>query len=214
MNGNTKQSTVGFLKLAGRAAIICAVLLNGYAVSAQMVSKPFSADKVVTKRGTTTTSKVYATSTATRTDGEQRGKKFIAITRWDRKVLWSIMPDQKMYVEMQIPVGSESAGAMNELAKGMMKDAQVKRESLGTEQVEGFQCDKTRMTVTWQGITGTTTEWAAKELGGFVLKKQDDTTGELTEYENIQLGPQDPSLFELPAGYQKMSLGGFQKPQN
>jgi hypothetical protein len=214
MNGKTKQSTVGFLGLAGRATIICAVLLSGYAVSAQMVSKPFSADKVVTKRGTTTTSKVYATSIATRTDGEQRGKKFIAITRWDRKVLWSIMPDQKMYVEMQIPVGPESAAAMNELAKGMMKDAQVKKESLGSEQVEGFQCDKTRMTVTWQGITSTTTEWAAKELGGFVLKKQDDTTGELTEYKNIQLGPQDPSLFELPSGYQKMNIGGFQKPQS
>jgi hypothetical protein len=93
----------------------------------------------------------------------------------------------------------------------MMKDAQMKQESLGSEQVEGFRCDKTRMTVTWQGITDTIIEWAAKELNGFVVKKQDVESGEITEYKNIRLGRQDPSLFELPADYQKLSMRGFSK---
>jgi hypothetical protein len=185
-----------------------AVLLSGRGVSAQLISKPFSADKVVTKHGKTTTAKVYATPTATREEGVNNGRKYIAITRWDRKVSWSVMPDQKMYVEIALPVGADMANAMNQLGKALMKDAQVKQESLGSEQVEGFLCDKTRITVTWQGITGSNVQWAAKELGGFVVKKQDDTAGELTEYKNIQLGPQDPSLFELPAGYKKMSLSG------
>jgi hypothetical protein len=43
-------------------------------------------------------------------------------------------------------------------------------------------------------------------LGGFVVKKLDEKSREITEYKNIQLGPQDPSLFELPAGYKKMSM--------
>jgi hypothetical protein len=204
MNANTKQSTLGSLGLVWRVAFICTILFSGHGASAQLTSKPFSADKVVTKGGKTTTTKVYATPTALRAEGEQNGRKYIAIDRFDRKVIWSIMPDQKMYVEMEMPAGADMAG----VAKGMMKDAQMKHEALGSEQVSGLQCEKSRTTVTWQGITGTSVEWSARELGGFVVKKQDDTLKEITEYRNIQLGPQDPSLFELPAGYKKMRLTG------
>jgi hypothetical protein len=202
MNGKTKQSRFGFLRLAWRVALVCAVLFSGRGVSAQLFSKPFSADQVVTKDDKTTTAKVYATPTGMRAEGVQDGKKYITILLYDRKVLWSLMPDEKMYFEMPIPAGAQAAAGMKEMMKGM----QVKREPLGSEQVGGYHCDKTRITVTWQGVTDTTVEWAAKELGGFVVKKHDETTGELTEYKNIRLGPQDPSLFELPAGYKKMSM--------
>src|SRR5579863_7271177 len=109
MSANTKQSTLGSLGLVWRVAVICAILISGYGASAQLTSKPFSADKVVTKGGKTTTSKVYATPTAVRAEGLQNGKKYIAIDRFDRKVIWSIMPDQKMYVEMQMPSGADAA---------------------------------------------------------------------------------------------------------
>jgi hypothetical protein len=101
--------------------------------------------------------------------------------------------------------------------KEFMKGVEVKRESLGSEKVGGFNCDKTRMTVTWQGATSTTIEWTAKELGGFAVKELDEKTGDITEYKNIRPGPQDPSLFELPAGYKKMDMGGAagqQGPEN
>ena len=202
MKEKTRQSRVGSSRLAWRVAIICAVLFSGRGVSAQLFSKPFSADQVVTKDGKTTTAKVYATPTAMRTEGVQDGKKYITILLYDRKVMWSLMPDEKMYFEMPIPAGAQVTAGMKE----MMKGVQVKHEPLGSEQVGGYHCDKSRMTVTWQGVTGTTIEWAAKELNGFVVKKQDVESGEITEYKNIRLGPQDPSLFELPAGYKKMSM--------
>jgi hypothetical protein len=202
MNGKTGHSGFGSLRLGWRVAVFCVLLFSTRGASAQLFSMPFSADQVVTKDGKTTTAKVYATPTAMRTEGVQDGKKYITILLYDRKVLWSLMPDEKMYFEMPIPAGAQVAAGMKE----MMKGVQVKQESLGSEQVGGYHCDKTRMTVTWQGVTGTTIEWAAKELNGFVVKKQDKTTGELTEYKNIRLGPQDASLFELPAGYKKMSM--------
>jgi hypothetical protein len=202
MNAKTKRSRFGSLGLAWRVALVCAVLFSAQGVSAQLFSKPFSADQVVTKDGKTTTAKVYATPTAMRAEGVQDGKKYITILLYDRKVLWSLMPDEKMYFEMPMPAGAQVAAGMKEMMKGM----QVKHEPLGSEQVGGYRCDKSRMTVTWEGITGTTIEWAAKELGGFVVKKQDVESGEITEYKNIRVGPQDPSLFELPAGYKKMSM--------
>ena len=206
MNARTKQSTFLSPILVWRVAVICTVLCAGLYAGAQLTTQSFSADKVVTRRGQTTTAKVYATPAAFRTEGVQNGKKFIAIERFDRKVIWSLMPDQMLYVEVAMPDGAQAAAALMDLTKGV----QAKNESLGSEQMDGFLCDKSRTTVTWGGITGSSTEWAAKELGGFVVKKQDDTSGEITEYKNIQLGPQDPSLFELPAAYRKMSLSGGQ----
>ncbi len=206
MKSRAKLSGSHLRELAWRAAVICTILCSSLGAGAQFTNRSFSADKVVTSRGKTTTAKVYATPTASRTEGMQDGKKFIAIERFDRKVIWSLMPDQKLYLEMAMPDGAEAAAALKDTVKGV----QAKHESLGSEQVDGFLCEKTRTTVTWEGITGTSTEWAAKELGGFVVKKQDDTSGEITAYKNIQLGPQDPSLFELPADYKKMSLSGEQ----
>ena len=189
--------------LAWILGTLFAVLLTGSAANPQTFPKPFSADEVKTTNKKTESAKVYVGQDAIRSEGVKDGQKYIAIMRYDRKVIWSVIPEQKMYFEMPMPAGAEVAAGMKE----MMKDVQVKREALGSEEVNGFRCDKTRMTVTWQGVTSVTTEWNAKDLGGFAVKKVDEKTGEITEYKNIRPGPQDPALFDLPAGYKKMSFG-------
>jgi hypothetical protein len=207
MNGRTTLFRVRPIRRAFRVAALCAFLFSSREASAQAIFKPFSADQVHTTRKKTTTGKVYAIENAMRSDAEDKGKKSISIIRFDRKVMWVLMPEQKMYLEM--PWGDPAEWAV--AAKG----AQVQREPLGPEQVGAFHCDKSRVTATYQGLTGTYIEWAAKELDGFVLKRQDEKGSWSTEYKNVQLGAQDPSLFELPAGYQKMSMGGmgsFAKP--
>ncbi len=207
MEKQARRSECTALRLVCNFAVFCA-LLGGRCASAQVTSKPFSADMTKTTGNKTTTAKVHVIATAMRSEGVEAGKKYISIMRYDRNVMWSLMPDEKIYVEMPIPAGAEVAAGMKEMTKG----AQVKHESLGSEQVGGYQCDKSRTTVTWQGITTSTVQWAAKELGEFVVKKLDEKLGQITEFKNIQLGPQDPSLFEPHAGYRKMSMGGFQKP--
>ncbi len=69
------------------------------------------------------------------------------------------------------------------------------------------------MQTTYEGKTYTTIEWAARELNGFVVKRADEKGQWLTEYQNVRLGPQDPALFEIPSGYQKMTMGGMRAPQ-
>ena len=202
MNGKMRHSRADSGRMVWHIAILCAVSLSGHGVRAQVTSQPFSADMVKTTSKKMTTAKVNMIESAIRTEGVEHGKKYITIMRYDRKVLWSLMPEQEMYVEMRMPAGAELATAM----KDMMKDVQVKREPLGSEQVGDYHCDKSRTAVTWQGITSSTIDWAAKELGGFVVKKLDEKTGETTEYHNIKIGPQDPSLFELPAGYQRLKI--------
>jgi hypothetical protein len=198
MDGKTGHSRLGSLGLAWRVAVLCAVLFSSRGASAQAIFKPFSADQIHTTRKKTTTGKVYALENAMRLESEEKGKRSISIIRFDRKVMWILMPDQKMYLEMPWGDPAEWAAAL--------KGVQVKRESLGSEQVGAYHCDKSRVTTTYQGITSTYFEWAARELNGFVVKRQEEKGLWSTEYQNIKLGPQDPSLFELPAGYNKLKM--------
>lgn len=188
-------------------AFAFALLVCARPARAQSLFKPFSADQVHVVNKKTTNGKVLAIENAVRVEGENnKGKKSISITRFDRNVVWVLMPDQKMYMEMPFQGLAEMASTI--------KGATVKRDSLGSEQVGAYHCDKARVETTYEGKVYVSIEWAAKELDGFVVKKADEKGSWSTEYQNVQLGPQDPSLFEVPAGYQKFSLGGLFKQPN
>jgi hypothetical protein len=165
----------------------------------------FSADEIHAIGKQVTTEKIFVTADAIRTEGEKNGKRVISIMRLDKKVIWNLMPDQKMYMELPFMSSAEVAS--------MAKDAKIEKESLGSEQVGAYHCDKYRVKVTYEGKVYTSVEWDAKELNGFAVKKVDEKGAWATEYQNVHLGPQDPSLFEVPAGYQKFSLGGMFKPR-
>lgn len=182
------------------------------AVSAQTVEKqlsklrPFSADQIRTVRNKTTTGKVYFTQNAMRIEStDKKGDEGIQIMRFDKKVMWMLMPTQKMYLEMPWENLGEWATWADQQG--------VQRESLGSEQVGDYHCDKYRVHVTLDGKTYTSLEWDAKELEGLPVKVQDENGTWITEYTSVKLGPQDPSLFEVPEGYQKMGLGGMQMPR-
>ena len=207
MNKGRRRFSSGRLHLVCGAAAFCALLLACTGASAQALFRPFSADQIHTVGKKTTTGKVYAIEKALRTEAEQNGKKSISIMRFDRKVMWILMPDQKMYLEM----GNFGAGVA-EFAS-TMQGSKVDRTALGSEQVGAYHCDKSRVQVTYEGKQYTSIEWAAKELNGFVVKRQSEKGDWSTEYQNVQLGPQNPSLFEIPAGYQKLNLGGMRMPQ-
>ncbi len=186
------------------AAVVMAGFLPGVAQGPLKIPS-FSADQIHTMGGKTKTSKVHATPGAMRLEGEDKGKKSIVIMRFDRKVMWSLMPDQRMYVEL--PWASQSEWA------SWVAGAEVQRQSLGTEQVGAYLCEKSRVQVTLQGKVYTSLEWTATQLNGMVVKTQDEKGQWSTEYQNVQLGPQDPSLFEVPADYKKLSLGGMFQPK-
>jgi len=201
MKPNLSKSTRSCLILAG---LVC-LLVGAEGVNAQTSIPSFSADQIHTMGKRVTQGKVYATENAVRTEGEQRGKKSISIMRLDKKVVWNLMPDQNMYMELPF-VGSADVASM-------AKDAKAVREPLGSEQVGAYHCDKFRVQTTYEGKVYTTIEWDAKELNGFPVKRASEKGDWTMEYQNVHLGPQDPSLFEIPEGYKKFSLGGFRLPK-
>ena len=206
MNQSIKQAVRGYVNVTLQFAVVCSLGIGSRYAAAQQTSMPsFSADEVKTMGKKVTTGKIYSSGDAVRTEGEAKGKKTISIMRLDKKVVWNLMPDQKMYMELPF-MGSTDVASM-------AKDATVQKESLGSEQVGAYQCDKYRVRATYEGKEYTSLEWDAKELNGFAVKKGDEKGYWTTEYQNVHLGPQDASLFELPTGYQKFSLGGMFKPR-
>ncbi|WP_152622634.1 hypothetical protein [Archangium violaceum] len=78
-------------------------------------------------------------------------------------------------------------------------------ERLGTERVDGHSTQRWRVVPTdpqrqWAAVT----VWVAPALGGFILRTE-EPTGLRTELTDIHLGPQPESLFQIPAGYQRVS---------
>jgi len=206
MNEKIRRMVWDKLLLVCQFAVFCALLIGSQDAGAQTSIPSFSADEIRTMGKEVTTGKVYASADAVRTEGERKGKKTISIVRLDKKVIWNLMPDQKMYMELPY-MGSADVASM-------AKDAMIEKESLGSEQVGAYHCDKYRVKATYEGKVYTSLEWDAKELNGFAVKKGDEKGHWTTEYQNIHLGPQDPSLFEVPAGFQKFSLGGMFKPRS
>jgi hypothetical protein len=91
------------------------------------------------------------------------------------------------------------------------KSTVQKKEKLGTEGIDGRQCEKMHIVkTTGTGMKNDITTWLAKDLSGFPVKTllqfelprgQTGTSSIL--FSNIVKGEQEGSLFELPKEYEK-----------
>ena len=85
MQNSTKMGVLGLTIL---------VFIFGGIANAQ----DFSADTVSTTKEGTFTGKIFATKEKTRMEMSQA----ITITRTDKKIVWMLMPDEKMYMEQPL----------------------------------------------------------------------------------------------------------------
>ncbi|HSM97583.1 MAG TPA: DUF4412 domain-containing protein [Gallionella sp.] len=135
------------------------------------------------------------------------GDKMIMITRHDKKVSWTLMPADKMYMEMSL--AQASAQAKDDTSK-----YKIEQTEIGPETVNGVDTTKSKIIMT--GPKG-------EKMGGFMWVTRDNIVVKMdaiaidkkdkhrfkTELTNLKVGKQDPKLFEVPAGYEKMSMPGF-----
>lgn len=190
-------------------------LLSSITVAAQREWKEpsveYSADSYMETAEFTGKSKVYHAIDKERMDQEMEGEKMSMIIRKDKKVVWTLMPDAMMYMEMKITEGSKEN-------KGDLSNYKVEETIVGEEVVNGIKATKSKIILT-DKKTGEKLGgfwWVSKE--GIVVKmdviavEKGSKTRIKTELKNLKIGKQDPKLFEIPAGYSKMSMpmgGGF-----
>jgi len=163
----------------------------------------YSADqKTSTKQGEMK-SKVYFSA------GKQRMEipgTSITITRRDKKVVWTIMPRQKMYMEHAIGQG-QGMGA------DVPVDSVVESTNEGSETINGVSTTRYRLVFknkvgekTGSGFTWLDKNNIAVKSDYSMKNEKGENVSIRFELSNIKIGKLDPSLFEIPDGYSKMDM--------
>ncbi len=154
----------------------------------------FSADMVSTSSGGSFSGKIYVSGEKSRMEMAEA----ITISRMDKKVAWMLMPAEKMYMEQALDTRT-AAGAQEKM------EGEIERIAEGKETVNGRATTKYRVTYEAQGKRESVFQWL-DETAHIPVKTAAVDGSWSMEFKNIETGSQDQALFEIPAGYQKMSF--------
>jgi outer membrane lipoprotein-sorting protein len=182
--------------------ILCACLIAGIAGFGVMAAAvpEFSADvKMTNAKGKVSTGKIFMEGNKIRQEMTVGKATSVSILRLDKMVSWTLLPNNQ-YIEMKIPFDPANPGANS--------DIQYDTKNIGTETVNGYACQVMQTTYKDKKY-GITVQWVADKLGFAIKTQTKDAGGKVTstmEYSNIVMGAQPASLFEIPAGYEKMAL--------
>lgn len=177
---------------------------------AQGETVPYAADYVLETADGAMRGRIYVTpGMERREDLTADGSTMVSIRRDDKDLMWMLIPSERMY--MEIKTGQAAPGPERTPSP---EEYQTEMTTEGREEVGGIMTTKSKVIMTAAD---------GSKLGGFwwttdegVLVKMDVlsvTQGERMrmkrELTNVQIGPQPAELFEIPAGYTTMSMGGI-----
>lgn len=159
----------------------------------------FSVEMVTHAGGQDISSKMFKSKDKTRMESNVQGMESVSIVREDLKKMYTLMPAQKMCMEMDLNPAIAAADMTS--PKGDMK-----WEKLGSETVNGAACDKYKVTMTLEGKTSEMFYFLDSK--GFPVRTEIKMEGQTmsVDYKNWKEGSQEASLFEVPAGYNKMQM--------
>ena len=194
-----------------RMFLMAAAITMTGAAQAASPSQPqveYSADSVIETAEVSMKGRVYYTPTRERREMEVGGgDKMMMIMRHDKKVVWTLMPSEKMYLEMNL--AQASAGDNSDLSQ-----FKIEQTVIGPETVNGVSTTKSKIIMTGPngekmgGFMWVTKENIMVKMDAIAIDKKEKHRFK-TELTNLKIGNQDPALFEVPAGYEKMSMPGM-----
>ena len=194
-------------QFSGSLYAVLLVIFSAASVMAADLSV-YSADIVSESSAMTSKSRMYVKGTKQRMEASEEGQKVINIIRADKKVMWMLMPDEKMYMEM--PLNSQKEDITSKLND---PDVKTEKKFLADETVDGHPSKKYHVIMTRKGKKESSGHmWEATDLNNFPVKWQDEDRKTTVTWKNIKFGDVPDSMFEIPAGYKKMSMPGMGGP--
>lgn len=135
------------------------------------------------------------------------GDKMIMIMRHDKKLAWTLMPAESMYMESSIA----EANSQNKSDPSQFK---IEQTVVGPEMINGVNTTKSKIIMT--GAKG-------EKMGGFMWMSKENIMVKIdaisidknekmrfkNELADLKVGKQDPALFEIPRGFEKMGMPGM-----
>ena len=163
----------------------------------------YSVDVVTTqKKGTALTIRVYVDGNKRRTEQETNNGRLVLILRGDEKLMYTVIVARKVY-----RVGPFDPSLLKPLdAYQLPTDMILSHKKAGTETVGGQVCDKYRFSTA--GKKGTSGASVAATSGSIWISQsthlpvKSETEGAVTQWVNLDVGPQDPSLYAPPGDFQ------------
>jgi hypothetical protein len=199
------------------AIFIVLALIAVPVLTAQMPQpQPFSADLTVTnpKMSENMTGKMFSSFPKSRIDMNTHGQSVSMIMNSGTQTMYMLMHQQHMYMEMNLNQTNPMARNMPKIDTSFDpknpcgKNADITCKKSGTETVNGRVCDKY---VSTDKSGNVNTAWIDQKL--FAPIKAVSHDGSTMELTNIKEGAQPASTFDVPAGYQKMDMGGMMRGQ-
>jgi hypothetical protein len=165
-----------------------------FALYGHAFSEEFSADFVMQGKGMSqyVTGKIFVKGDKMRQEMVVEGMKQIMIFRPDKAVIWTLMPEGKMYMEMPYQTGDKRFEKWS-------SEKESKAKYLGKETVSGLACKKYELVEGGEKVQ----VWISEKLP--FPAKMEHGTG-IVQYKNIKWDPVQSDLFEIPSQYQKMSM--------
>jgi len=150
------------------------------------------------------TSRVYVKGDLRREDIMDEGEvEGWVIYRPDKGVMWHVSPDDDMYVEVPLDIGGDDiVEQVNRL------EGSTTMKALGMEKLHGFDCEKTQYKY-HEGGQGGVMVWYSKALDYPIRIVQQDLAGnamQTVEIKNVDQAAVPASMFDIPAGYEKMTI--------
>ncbi len=181
-----------------RVFVLCLMLLSLVSVAA---AAGYSADVVTTGNSGTNHAKMWVSYSLWAQRMEMPAHpEMIMIVRLDKKLIWNINKESKMYMEIPMRPGM----AANAIASGEKAPTEVERTYLLTETVEGHVADKYQITHQIGNDRTTHFIWLLKDNNMFPIKTQYKDS--VTVFKNLNFTEPPAEMFEVPPGYQKMAL--------
>lgn len=193
-----------WLAVSASSLILAVPVFAGPGINAE-----YSAEEVVETADSMSKTKVYSTPTMERREMSEGGQQMIAITRHDKKIVWNLMPEEKMYMEMPIGQSVEKKEEKTDLSA-----YKIEQTPMGQETLNGIVMNKGKMIMTGKdgskmgGFMWTTKEGIIAKMDALSVEKGKKDRFKL-EMTNLKIGKQPANLFEIPKGFEKMDMGAM-----
>ena len=198
---------MGYVLVALIGLVTIAVPLTAQATPMNRPQAEYSADATVENEEGTTKQKIFVTPTKERKEMlTGSGEGAVQIFRYDNKVLWMLMPSEKMYMEHSLG-GGPSKGS--DTSQWSYEDTAMGEETLNGVRVTKYKTIATSTDGKKYGGFSWRTREGINVKQDLLYKEGNEKKRMLTELSNLQIGRQDPTLFEIPEGFTKFDMGGM-----
>jgi hypothetical protein len=200
--------------MLARLAIPFALGVSAFAGASHAATLPvpsveYSADRTVETDAGTMSGKVYFARGKERQETSMKGFQTVMILRQDKQLGYMLMPAQHMYQQLDITSARKQSGSQDA--------SQVDITEVGKETLDGRATTKYKLLMkdgSGGGFVWITGEGIAVKMD--LLSKSGGNRSHVTlTLSNVQIGAQDPQLFEVPGDYKSipnmssLGVGGF-----